>query len=413
MTDPVSPRGPARGGGGPLAGVRILDLTSVLMGPYATSILGDMGADVIKLESPDGDIIRQVGPSRGGGMGGMFMHANRSKRSIVVDLKAPAGRDIALRLAATADVLVYNVRPQAMERLGLGYEALAAVRPGLIYVGTFGFGQEGRYAARPAYDDLIQGLATIPSLIAEAGDGTPRYVPVNIADRVVGLHAATAILGALRHRDRTGAGQRIDVPMFETMASFVLGDHLGGLSYEPPLDQGGYPRLLARDRRPYRTADGHLCVVIYTDSHWRRFLELAGRAEWLGDPRFASHASRTRHIAEITEQVAAIFLTRSTAEWEALLGAADIPHAPMHTLESIMDDPHLADVGFFTPVEHPSEGTMRMMQVPSRWSASQPVPSRPAPGFGEHTRDILGDIGLSDAEVTALEASGAVRTAGR
>ncbi|MBN8940840.1 MAG: CoA transferase [Rhizobiales bacterium] len=413
MTDPVSSQSPGQGGGGPLAGVRILDLTSVLMGPYATSILGDMGADVIKLESPDGDIIRQVGPSRGGAMGGMFMHANRSKRSIAVDLKAPAGRDVALRLAATADVLVYNVRPQAMERLGLGYDAVAAVRPGIIYVGTFGFGQDGRYAARPAYDDLIQGLATIPSLIAEAGDGTPRYVPVNIADRVVGLHAATAILGALRHRDRTGEGQRIDMPMFETMASFVLGDHLGGLSYDPPLDRGGYPRLLARDRRPYRTADGYLCVVIYTDRHWRRFLEIAGQAEALSDPRFASHASRTRHIAAITEQVAAIFLTRSTAEWEALLGAADIPHAPMHTLETIMEDPHLADVGFFARADHPTEGAVRTMQVPSHWSASQPTPSRPAPDFGEHTLEILRELGLSEAEAGELTASGAVRTAER
>jgi len=300
-----------------------------------------------------------------------------------------------------------------MERLGLGYDAVAAVRPGIIYVGTFGFGQDGRYAARPAYDDLIQGLATIPSLIAEAGDGTPRYVPVNIADRVVGLHAATAILGALRHRDRTGEGQRIDMPMFETMASFVLGDHLGGLSYDPPLDRGGYPRLLARDRRPYRTADGHLCVVIYTDSHWRRFLDATGHSEWLADPRFASHASRTRHIADITEQVAAIFLTRGTAEWEALLGSADIPHAPMHTLESIVDDPHLADVGFFSHVDHSSEGAVRSMQVPARWSASQPAASRPAPNFGEHTFDILRELGLSDAELGELQASGVVLTSAR
>lgn len=403
---------PAQASPGPLTGIRVLDLTSVLMGPYATSMLGDMGADVIKLEGPGGDVIRQVGPSRSGEMGGMFMHANRSKRSIAVNLKAPAGRDVALRLAATADVLVYNVRPQAMERLGLGYEAIAQVQPGIIYVGTFGYGQDGCYAAKPAYDDLIQGISGVPALIAEAGDGTPRYVPVNIADRVVGLHALAAILAALRHRDRTGEGQRIDVPMFETMASFVLGDHLGGLSYDPPLDGGGYPRLLARDRRPYRTADGHLCVVIYTDRHWHRFLELTGHAEWLADPRFASHASRTRHIAAITEQVASIFLTRSTAEWEALLGPADIPHAPMHTLDSMMHDPHLAEIGFFTSLDHPTEGTVRSMQVPSRWSASQPAPSRPAPRFGEHTLDILRELGLSEAEVAALQANGAVLAPG-
>lgn len=406
------PERPTTSGAGPLAGLRVLDLTSVLMGPYATSILGDMGADVIKLEGPGGDVIRQVGPSRSGEMGGMFMHANRSKRSIAINLKAPAGRDLALRLAATVDVLVYNVRPQAMERLGLGYEAVAAARPDIIYVGAFGYGQDGPYAAKPAYDDLIQGASGVASLIADAGDGTPRYVPVNIADRVVGLHALVAILAALRHRDRTGEGQRIDVPMFETMASFVLGDHLGGLSYDPPLDGGGYPRLLARDRRPYRTADGHLCVVIYTDRHWQQFLQLTGHAEWLSEPRFASHASRTRDIAAITERVAAIFLTRTTAEWETLLGAADIPHAPMHALDGIMADPHLGEIGFFQELDHPTEGAVRSMRVPSRWSASQPVPSRPAPRFGEHTGEVLRELGLGAPEIAELQASGAVMMPG-
>ena len=393
---------------GPLDGIRVLDMTSVLMGPYATSILGDMGADVIKLESPEGDLIRQVGPSRSGAMGGMFMHANRSKRSIAIDLKKPAGRDVALGLAETADVLVYNIRPQAMERLGLGYEDVAKVRPDIIYVGTFGFGQDGPYAARPAYDDLVQGLCAVPSLIADAGDGTPRYVPINIADRVVGLHALAAILAALRHRDRTGQGQRIDVPMFETMASFVLGDHLGGLSYEPALDDGGYPRLLAPERRPFRTADGFLCVVIYTDRHWQRFIEIAGRAEWRADPRFASHASRTRHMAEIMKSVAEIFAGRTTAAWESALAAADIPHARMHTLTSLLEDPHLTEAGFFPVAEHPAEGTVRTMKVPSRWSVSQPQPTRLAPELGEHSRELLREIHLSEGEIDRLLASRAV-----
>ncbi|CEJ13137.1 Formyl-coenzyme A transferase [bacterium YEK0313] len=393
---------------GPLAGIRVLDMTSVLMGPYATSILGDMGADVVKLESPEGDLIRQVGPSRGGTMGGMFMHANRSKRSIAVDLKQAAGRDVALALARTADVVVYNIRPQAMERLGLGYEAVAAARADIIYVGTFGFGQDGPYAAKPAYDDLVQGLCAVPALIADAGDGTPRYAPINIADRVVGLHALAAILAALRHRDRTGEGQRIDIPMFETMASFVLGDHLGGLSYDPPLDGGGYARLLAPDRRPFRTADGYLCAVIYTDRHWQRFIEIAGRADWRGDPRFASHASRTRHMAEIMTAVAAIFAGRPTADWERLLSEADIPHARMHTLESLLDDPHLAEVGFFPVSEHASEGRVRTMRVASRWSASQPAPERAAPRFGEHSRDVLREAGYAEETIEQLIAAGIV-----
>ncbi|WP_315834691.1 CoA transferase [Bradyrhizobium prioriisuperbiae] len=393
---------------GPLDGLRILDLTSVLMGPYATSILGDMGADVIKLESPQGDMTRAVGPSRGGTMGGMFMHANRSKRSIVVDLKTAAGLDVALRLAEKSDILIYNVRPQAMVRLGLGYDDVAAVNSGIIYVGAFGFGQDGPYAARPAYDDLIQGISTVPHLLAETGDGTPRYVSVNIADRIVGLHVVNAVLAAVRHRDKTGRGQKIDVPMFETMASFVLGDHLGGLSFRPPLDQGGYARLMAKNRKPYRTADGHLCVLLYTDKHWRDFLTMSGHAAKLDDPRFASHPDRLAHIDAIYQEVAEIMRERTSAEWEGMLLACDIPHTPAHTLTSIMDDPHLNAVGFFQPVEHSSEGPVLSMRVASTWSDSQPQPQRLAPLLGEHTREILTEIGCDEAETERLVASGAV-----
>ncbi len=393
---------------GPLDGLRILDLTSVLMGPYATSILGDMGADVIKLESPQGDMTRHVGPSRSGAMGGMFMHANRSKRSIVVDLKSTDGLQVALRLAKKSDILIYNVRPQAMARLGLGYDDVATVNPGIIYVGAFGFGQDGPYAARPAYDDLIQGISTVPHLLAETGDGTPRYVSVNIAYRIVGLHVVNAVLAAVRHRDKTGRGQKIDVPMFETMASFVLGDHLGGLSYRPPLDQGGYARLLARNRKPYRTSDGHLCVLLYTDKHWRDFFTMAGRPEKLDDPRFASHPSRLAHIDAIYLEVAELMRGRTTAEWIEKLIACDIPHTPAHTLTSIMDDPHLRAVGFFQEAEHPAEGDVVSMRVASTWSDSQPRPERLAPLLGEHTREILAEIGCDDAETERLIAGGAV-----
>lgn len=376
----------------PLDGLRILDLTSVVMGPYASSILADMGADVIKLESPEGDILRQVGPSRSGAAGGMFLHANRGKRSIVLDLKSPEGRAAALGIVETVDVLFYNLRPSAMARLGLTYEAVCARNPAIIYVGAFGFGRGGRYADQPAYDDLIQGMAAIPALLAQAGDGTPRYVPVNIADRIVGLHAAIAILGAVHFRSRTGLGQSIDVPMFETMASMVLADHMAGLSYDPPLDAGGYRRLLTPERRPYRTADGHLCVVIYTDQHWQRFLKIAGREDLAGDQRFATHGGRLRHIEDVTREVAAILATRATADWQELLRRADIPNAVMHTIESLMEDGHLRDVGFFTPALHPSEGRVTEMTHPTRWSVSQPSPSRPAPALGEHTAEVAAEI---------------------
>ena len=277
---------------GPLTGLTILDLTTVLMGPYATQIIADMGANVIKVESPDGDIVRQIGPGRTPGMGGMFLNANRGKRSIAIDLKHPDGRDALLRLAENADAIVYNVRPQAMARLGLDYETLAKANPKIVYVGVFGYGQNGPYASKPAYDDLIQGASTIPTLMAMAGDGTPRYVPITMADRVVGLMAVNAILGGLMHQQRTGIGQRIDVPMFESMTDFVLIDHLGGLTYDPPLDHGGYARLLSRYRRPYKTSDGYICALIYNDKQWRSFFAAIGQPEFLEQPRFANHAAR-------------------------------------------------------------------------------------------------------------------------
>jgi crotonobetainyl-CoA:carnitine CoA-transferase CaiB-like acyl-CoA transferase len=387
---------------GPLRGMTILDLTTVLMGPYATQVLADMGADVIKVESPEGDIVRQLGPGRTKGMGGMFLNANRGKRSIVIDLKQAEGRDALLRLARAANAIVYNVRPQAMARLGLDYEALAAANPAILYVGLFGYGQTGPYAAKPAYDDLIQGASGIPTLIAMAGDGTPRYVPITIADRVVGLKAVNAILGGLMHQQRTGIGQRIDVPMFEEMAEFVLIDHLGGLTYDPPLDHGGYARLLSPYRRPYKTSDGHICALIYNDKQWKSFFEAIGKTELLAEPRFATHAARHAHIDEIYQEVGRIFVTRTTAEWRELLERADIPVMPMHTLESILEDPHLEAVGFFRTIEHPVEGRVRQMRVPSTWSESQPEPGGPAPTFGQHGRDILHAAGFSPEEIERL-----------
>ncbi|SHI87651.1 Crotonobetainyl-CoA:carnitine CoA-transferase CaiB [Roseomonas rosea] len=386
---------------GPLAGLRILDLTTVVMGPYATSVLGDLGADVIKVEAPGGDPIRRVGPSRSGAMGPMFLHANRSKRGIVLDLKTAAGRDALLRLAATADALVHNLRPRAMERLGLGYAALAEANPRIVYANACGYGQDGPYADRPAYDDLVQGACGIPALMARSGDDGPRYAPVNIADRAVGLHLAIALLAALRHRDRTGQGQSVEVPMFETMASLVLGDHLGGLSHLPPSDEGGYARLLAPMRRPYATADGHLCVLIYDDRHWRAFLPLARGAALEGDERFATQRGRTAHSTAFHQAVGEVLATRRTAEWTDLLGAADIPFAPMHDLNTILDDPHLTAVGFFETSQHPSEGAVRSMRLPTRWSGSPPSPALPAPGLGEHTEEVLSEIGLGGREGTA------------
>jgi crotonobetainyl-CoA:carnitine CoA-transferase CaiB-like acyl-CoA transferase len=396
---------------GPLAGIKVVDMTTVLMGPFATQTLGDYGADIIKVESLEGDVTRLIGPTRHPGMGPVFLNTNRNKRSICLDLKKPAGREAVLRLIADADVLVYNVRPQAMARLDLGYEVVAKQNPRLIYAGVFGFGQDGPYAAKPAYDDLIQGATALPALMAQTGDGTPRYVPNALVDRIVGLTAVGAICASLVHRDRTGRGQRLDIPMFETMTSFVMGDHMGGLTFEPPLDKGGYARHLSRDRRPYRTSDGYVCVIVYNDKQWESFFAATGRDDLRRDPRFASFAGRAVNIDLVYGELARIFETRTTAEWTELLTAADVPVMPMHDLESILQDPHLVATGFFPVVEHPTEGPIRTMNVSATWSETPAELARPAPRLGEQGEDILREVGYSTAEIAALLRDGVTRSA--
>jgi crotonobetainyl-CoA:carnitine CoA-transferase CaiB-like acyl-CoA transferase len=396
---------------GPLEGVKVIDMTTVLMGPYATQTLGDYGADVIKVESLEGDVTRLIGPARHPGMGPVFLNANRNKRSIALDLKKPAGREAVLRLIASADVLIYNVRPQAMARLQLGYDNVSKVNPRLIYAGVFGFGQDGPYAAKPAYDDLIQGATALPALMAQTGDGVPRYVPNALVDRIVGLAAVGAICASLVHRDRTGQGQRVDIPMFETMAGFVMGDHMGGLTYQPPLDRGGYARHLARDRRPYKTADGHICVIVYNDKQWTSFFNATGRDDLRHNPLFATFAGRAANIDTVYAELARIFATKTTAEWIDILNAADIPVMPMHDLESLLQDPHLVATNFFPVVDHPSEGKIRSMNVSARWSETPAETVRLAPHLNEHGVEILRQAGYSADEIAMLVRQGATLAA--
>src|SRR5919198_3587619 len=270
---------------GPLTGVRVLDLTTVVMGPYATQILADLGADVIKVEPPGGDVMRYAWPFRNPGMGHIFLNAKRNKRSIVLDLKQTAAHEACLALAKKADVLVYNIRPQAMARLKLSYEDVRAVNPRIIYVGCFGYSQRGPYAAKAAYDDLIQGAAGIPALLKMQGAETPRYAPVIVADRSVGQQVASVVSAALYYREKTGKGQRVDVPMFEHLLQIVLGEHLGGYTYEPQQGEPGYARMLAPDRRPYQTKDGYVCALIYNDKQWAAYFKVIGRPEMSADPR--------------------------------------------------------------------------------------------------------------------------------
>jgi crotonobetainyl-CoA:carnitine CoA-transferase CaiB-like acyl-CoA transferase len=396
---------------GPLAGVRVLDLTTVVMGPYATQILGDFGADVVKVEPPDGDNMRWVWPFRHPGMGHIFLNANRNKRSVVLDLKQAAAREACLALAAKADVLVYNIRPQAMARLRLAYEDVRKVNERIVYVGCFGYSQRGPYAAKAAYDDLIQGAAGVPWLLKKQGADTPRYAPIIIADRSVGQQVASAVNAALYYREKSGKGQRVDVPMFEHLLQMVLGEHLGGFTFEPQHGEPGYARMLSPDRRPYQTKDGYVCALIYNDKQWKAFFALIGRPELQKSEQFATYESRSKNYDAVYGMVSEEMKKRSTDEWLAALERADIPVQRMNSLHDVIADPHLAATGFFRSVEHPSEGRLKSMAVPSEWSESAPGYRRHAPRLGEHTREVLREAGMPAERIEELIASGAARAA--
>jgi crotonobetainyl-CoA:carnitine CoA-transferase CaiB-like acyl-CoA transferase len=390
---------------GPLAGMRILDLTTVLLGPYATRILGDLGADVIKVEIVEGEGRRFTGPHRSHDMGQTFLVLNRAKRAIAINLKDPAGRDAFLRLAATADAMVHNARVQAMVRLGLDYDSVRKVKPDIAYCYAVGFGSKGRYAGRPAYDDIIQGLTGIPSLLAEAA-GKPTFVPINLADRVCGIYLANATLAALLHRARTGQGQQVEVPMFEMMSEMVLSEHLWDNYFVPPTQTRNRNRMF--DRRPYKTRDGYICVMAGGDRMFFSFCDVVGRPELKTDPRFAQRTKRAAHSKEVYDVMEAALASRTSAEWLELLGKADIPAAPVNTIESLLDDPHLNDVDFFQLEDHPSEGTVRAMRLPMQFSATPAMNRRRAPHVGEQTVEILREAGLSTAEIDKLLADGVV-----
>jgi crotonobetainyl-CoA:carnitine CoA-transferase CaiB-like acyl-CoA transferase len=359
------------------------------MGPFATQILGDLGADVIKVESPAGDSMRKVGPFRNPGMGPLFLQANRNKRSVVLDLKKPADKEALLSLVPEADVLVYNIRPQAMRRLGLDYETLCAINPGLIFCGAFGFGEGGPYAGRPAYDDILQAAAGLSSLFQRV-TGEPRYAPINICDRTVGMYLATSLIAALFHRERTGEGQSIELPMFETMAQFVLNDHIGGEAFVPALGPTGYSRLLSTQRGPYPTSDGHLCVVVYTDEHWRKFGAMIGMPDLLTrDPRFKDLPTRTIHSEDVGAFLAVHMPAKSSSEWLTLFETADIPASNVNSIDDLFNDPHLKAVGFWEEREHPTEGKVRVARFPGTWSKTQPDIRRLAPNLGEHDLEVL------------------------
>ncbi len=378
---------------GALAGLRVIDMTGVVLGPYATQILGDYGADVIKIEPPGGDIMRHAGPMKHPGMGHIFINANRNKRSVVLDLRQPEQREQLLALCKTADVLTYNIRPASMARLGLSFETLHALNPRLVVCGAYGYSEGGPYSEWPAYDDLIQGAACIPWLMTQSGSTEPRYVPATFADRVTGLNMVHAVLAAVIARYRTGLGQHVEVPMFECLLQFVLGEHLGGETWQPAIAPMGHSRMLAANRKPYQTQDGYICALMYNDAHWQSFLKLIGRPElFLSDPRFTTQGERIKHIDALYAFVGEHMRTRCSETWMKELAANDIPVMPMMKLDDLLTDPHLTATQAWVDVQHPHEGTLRQFRPPVRMSATPTGIWRPVPRLGEHTEEVLNSL---------------------
>ncbi len=386
---------------GPLADVRILDLTTVLLGPYATHTLGDLGARITKVEPPEGDSTRYLGPTRSHGMGGIFLNIGRNKRSCVIDLKKPGAIDVLARLAREADVLLYNMRPAAMARLGLSYEWASAINPSIIYCGAVGFGEGGPYAGRPAFDDIIQ-AATGIAAYQERLSGKPAYFATAVADKVCGIFVANAITAALYSRVKTGEGQRIEVPMFETMAGFMLAEHIMGSAFEPPLGTPYYSRILSPNRRPYQTLDGYIAVLPYNDRQWSRFFDVVGHPQLASDPRFATMASRTSNVDELYAVIVGALLTKTSKEWLTLLEEREIPSVAVRTPEDVLSDPHLEATGFFEIAEHESEGKIRMMRASASFDGTPTGTRSLAPRLGQHTIEVLQEVGISAEEVDAL-----------
>jgi crotonobetainyl-CoA:carnitine CoA-transferase CaiB-like acyl-CoA transferase len=378
---------------GALAGIRVLDLSTVILGPMAAQYLGDLGAEVIKVETPEGDVTRSIGPRRHEGMGALFLANNRNKRGIVLDLKDPAARPVLRRLVERSDVVLHSIRSAPAARLGLSWEALSAINPRLVLCQALGFGEAGPYAGRPAYDDIVQSLSGL-AMLQQGIAGVPRYLPSIIGDKVTALHAALATVTALFHRERTGLGQQVRIPMLETIVAFTSAEHLGGAVFEPMVGQMGYAQVRKGLRRPFRTADGWVCMLPYSDRDWRRFLELAGRPDLAQDPGWATIGGRQAQAEALWTQVAAFMLTRTSADWLAVLREADIPSAPVQSLEDLLDDPHLAATGFWEMHDHPTEGRLRFPASPLGLAASPPSIRRLPPRLGEHTAEVMREIGL-------------------
>lgn len=392
---------------GPLDGMRIVDLTTVILGPWATQTLGDMGADVIKVETPQGDTTRHIGARVNPGMASFFMSTNRNKRSVILDLRQQEAREALFRLVGTADVFVHNMRPSVAAKLGLEDDTFSRAYPNLIYVKTYGFRGDGPMGSKPAYDDVIQaasGITDIQTVVSEGEE--PRFVPSIVADKTSSLQLVSAVLAALLHRERTGEGQVVEVPMFESLVDYLMVEHLGGETFDPPVAPMGYERLLNKMRKPYRTRDGYLCILPYTDRNWRDMFALCGREDLVSHPHFADQAARTTHSAQVYAFLDEVAKSRTTAQWQAALDARNIPNQRVNTKEDLLQDEQLLATGFWRFADHPSEGRIRMTDPPVRYSRSPSTIRRLQPALGEHSAEVLAEAGYSTDEIRDFMARG-------
>ncbi len=383
---------------GPLTGVKVLDLTTVVMGPYGARILADLGADVIKIEAPGGDLMREYRPYRHEGMSGQVLHLHRNKRSIVLDLKLPAAMAALKRLIAKSDVFMHNMRPKAIKRLGLDYPEVRKLNANLIYCGAYGFGTGGPYEDKAAYDDLIQAACGLAELAARFND-QPAYVPTTLFDKLTSQTIAYSIIAALYKRTNGGGGQEIEVPMFETAIEFMMNEHICGGAFEPALGKMGYARLLTRSRKPFRTADGYVGMMPYTNKNWDDFFDFVGAPELKGDARFDTFDNRVAHTDILYGLIEREAAKRTTAQWLAFCDNASIPCMRVNSLDEIPDDPHVRSVGLIAIEQHPTEGKYRYVRSSVKFDRAPLKLRRHAPTLGQNSVEVLAEYGLSDDEI--------------
>jgi len=392
---------------GPLANLRVIDMTSVVVGPICSRTLADQGADVIKVEPPAGDLLRTMARgSRNPGMSGKFINFNRNKRSVCLDIKHPDGITALRRLIDQADVFVSNVRSTGLKRAGLDFATLHESNPRLIYCAIVAFGSGGRYYNRPAYDPIVQSLSGVAGTF-ERAVGEPRFVPMVMTDHITGIIAAQSIGFSLYRRERTGVGEEVEVPMFENMASFVTSEHLGARTFVPDAGPSGDNRLLSPHYRPVATADGYITIGPNTNAQAFAFFESIGRPELKNDSRFIDAAARTENASDYFDVMQTALIDRGTDEWIEIFAARDIPAARYNSIDDLLDDPHLNDVNFFNEVEHPSEGTLRETRIANRFGGGMREENMHAPLLGEHTREVLTEAGYTAREIDDLIAGSA------